>query len=89
VQDDPNNLPLKTTKIIPFDYFDGHTSGGFWKIILDSKNKTENLPRKNVVINDCKLIAQIHNRKIEGYITKDRHPSTVLSPQFLQGIHCL
>ena len=29
VKDDPNNLPLKTVKIIPFDFFDGRTAGEF------------------------------------------------------------
>jgi len=71
VKDDPVNLPLKMMKIIPFDYFDGKTAGEFHSILLEQKNITQDIDR-NVVKDDCKLIAQLYNRKIEGYITKDR-----------------
>jgi predicted nucleic acid-binding protein len=71
VKDDPVNLPLKMMKIIPFDFFDGKTAGEFHWILLEQKNKTQDIDR-NVVKDDCKLIAQLYNRKIEGYITKDR-----------------
>lgn len=71
VRDDPANLPLKMMKIIPFDFFDGKTAGEFHSILIEQKSKIENLDR-NVVKDDCKLIAQLFNRKIEGYITKDR-----------------
>lgn len=70
VKDDPNNLPLKMVKIIPFDFFDGKTAGEFHSILLEQKNKTKDIDR-NIVKDDCKLIAQLFNRKIEGYITKD------------------
>ena len=70
VKDDPNNLPLKMMKIIPFDFFDGKTAGEFHSILLEQKSKVQNIDR-NVVKDDCKLIAQLFNRKIEGYITKD------------------
>jgi hypothetical protein len=71
VKDDPVNLPLKMMKIIPFDFFDGKTAGEFHSILLEQKNKTQDIDR-NIVKDDCKLIAQLYNRKIEGYITKDR-----------------
>ena len=71
IKDDPVNLPLKMMKIIPFDYFDGKTAGEFHSILLEQKNKIRDIDR-NVVKDDCKLIAQLYNRKIEGYITKDR-----------------
>lgn len=71
VKDDPVNLPLKMMKIIPFDFFDGKTAGEFHSILLEQKSKTQDIDR-NVVKDDCKLIAQLYNRKIEGYITKDR-----------------
>ncbi|HAX94366.1 MAG TPA: hypothetical protein DCY25_10560 [Bacteroidales bacterium] len=80
VKDDPVNLPLKMMKIIPFDFFDGKTAGEFYSILLEQKNKTQAVDR-NIVKDDCKLIAQLYNRKIEGYITKDRKSfSQIIKP---------
>ena len=67
-------------KIIPFDFFDGKTAGEFHSILLDQKSKIQDIDR-TVVKDDCKLIAQIYNRKIEGYITKDRKSfSQIIKP---------
>lgn len=71
VKDDIANLPLQTMKIIPFDFFDGKISGEFYSILTNNKANIQGIERL-VVKDDCKLIAQIYNRKIEGYITKDR-----------------
>jgi predicted nucleic acid-binding protein len=71
VKDDPNNLPLKTMKIIPFDFFDGKLAEEFHSILLEQKDQTKDLDR-DAIKDDCKLISQICNRQIEGYITKDR-----------------
>lgn len=71
VKDDPTNLPIRTMKIIPFDFLDGKTSGEFHSLLLESKEQINGIDRQ-VVKDDCKLIAQIYNRKIEAYITKDR-----------------
>jgi predicted nucleic acid-binding protein len=71
VKDDANNLPLEFAKIIPFDFFDGKTAGEFHSILINHKDQVANIER-NVIKDDCKLIAQIFNRKIQGYITKDK-----------------
>lgn len=71
VKDDAANLPLKTMRIIPFDFFDGRTSGEFHSILLERKEELKDIER-NVIKDDCKLIAQLFNRKIDAYITKDR-----------------
>lgn len=71
VKDDITNLPLQTMKIIPFDYLDGKIAGEFYSILTNNKTTIEGIERL-VVKDDCKLIAQIYNRKIEAYITKDR-----------------
>ena len=84
VKDDPQNLPLEFVKIVPFDYFDGKTAGEFHSILLDHKEQVANIER-NVIKDDCKLIAQLFNRKIQGYITKDRKSFTqIIAP--LQAI---
>ncbi|MGB3947895.1 MAG: hypothetical protein WBM13_07915 [Bacteroidia bacterium] len=71
VRDDVNNLPLEFVKIIPFDFFDGKTAGEFHSILINHKEQVANIER-NVIKDDCKLISQIFNRRINGYITKDR-----------------
>ncbi len=80
VKDDINNLPLRTMKIIPFDFFDGKIAGEFHAILLNKKIQLESMERL-VVKDDCKLIAQVVNRKIEAYITKDRKSFTqIINP---------
>lgn len=75
VKDDPANLPLEFVKIIPFDFFDGKTAGEFHSILLKDKDLIKDIGR-DVVKDDCKLIAQLSNRNIQGYITKDRKSFT-------------
>lgn len=80
VKDNPANLPLEFVKIIPFDYFDGKTAGKFHAQLLEQKEQVAQLDR-NVIKDDCKLMAQLFNRKIEGYITKDRKSfNQIISP---------
>lgn len=71
VKDDANNLPLDFVKIAPFDFFDGKTAGEFHSILINNKEQITNMER-NVIKDDCKLVAQIFNRKIGAYITKDK-----------------
>jgi len=71
VKDDVNNLPLEFVKIVPFDFFDGKTAGEFHSILINNKEQVANIER-NVIKDDCKLLAQIFNRKIGAYITKDK-----------------
>lgn len=80
VKDDPSNLPLDFVKIMPFDYFDGKTAGEFHSILLNHKDQIANIER-NVIKDDCKLMAQLFNRGIQGYITKDRKSfSQIIAP---------
>jgi predicted nucleic acid-binding protein len=80
VKDDIRNLPLKTMKIIPFDFFDGRTAGEFHSILLNRKQEIIDIER-NVIKDDCKLIAQLYNRKIDAYITKDKKSfGQIISP---------
>jgi predicted nucleic acid-binding protein len=80
VKDDPANLPIEFVKVIPFDFFDGKTAGEFHSILLNNKEQVANIER-NVIKDDCKLMAQLFNRNIQGYITKDRKSfSQIIAP---------
>jgi len=68
VKDKIENLPLEHFKIIVFDFEDAKKSGQFFNSL---KAKSFSTIKRNVVINDCKLIAQIVNRNIDGYVTND------------------
>lgn len=72
VGDNPDNLlSLNTFRLLEFDYQDAKISGDFTNELLLLKPLRDIEVRK-VVINDVKLFAQIKNRKIDAYITKDR-----------------
>jgi predicted nucleic acid-binding protein len=58
-------------RIIPFDFFDGRTAGECHSILLEQRELIKGMDR-DAIKDDCKLIAQIFNRSIEGYITKDQ-----------------
>jgi predicted nucleic acid-binding protein len=84
VKDSANNLPLEFVKIIPFDFFDGKTAGEFHSVLINNKGQVATIER-NVIKDDCKLIAQIFNRKIEGYITKDKKSFIQIIQPILQN----
>lgn len=72
VGDDPDNLlSLNTFRLLEFDYLDAKTAGGFF-YELKGNNDVRHSVQRNVIINDIKLFAQIHNRGIDAYITKDQ-----------------
>lgn len=80
VKDDVNNLPLRTMKIIPFDFFDGKIAGEFHGILLTNKTQIQGIERQ-AIKDDCKLIAQLYNRNIDAYITKDKKSfSQIINP---------
>ncbi len=71
---------MEFVKIIPFDFFDGKTAGEFHSILINHKEQVANIER-NVIKDDCKLMAQLFNRNIQGYITKDRKSfSQIIAP---------
>lgn len=72
VGDNPDNLlSLNVFRLLEFDYADAKIAGNFFTELkgIEDLRKTE---QRKVIINDIKLFAQIHNRKIDAYITKDR-----------------
>ena len=72
VIDDPDNLlSLNVFRLLEFDYADAKNAGKFFAALKDDEDLRKSEDRK-VIINDIKLFAQIHNRKIDAYITKDR-----------------
>jgi predicted nucleic acid-binding protein len=76
VGDDPKNLlSLNAFRLLEFDFKDARFSGDFLAL-LKGLGKFGDFGERKVVINDIKLFAQIHNRKIDAYITKDRKSFT-------------
>lgn len=76
VIDDPDNLlSLNVFRLLEFDYADAKNAGKFFATLKDDEDLRKSEDRK-VIINDIKLFAQIHNRKIDAYITKDRKSLT-------------
>lgn len=72
VGDNPDNLlSLNVFKLLEFDYADAKTAGSFFAELKGNEDLRKSEQRK-VIINDVKLFAQIHNRQIDAYITKDR-----------------
>lgn len=72
VGDNPDNLlSLNVFRLLELDYEDAKVAGNFFAELKDNKDLRESEQRK-VIVNDIKLFAQIHNRKIGAYITKDR-----------------
>jgi len=76
VGDNPDNLlSLNVFKLLEFDYLDAKLSGEFYAELKDN-TELRNTEIRKVIINDIKLFAQIKNRKIDAYITKDRKSLT-------------
>lgn len=64
-------LSLKAFRLLEFDYADAKIAGNFFAVLKGNEELRKSEQRK-VIINDIKLFAQIHNRSIDAYITKDR-----------------
>ena len=58
-------------RLLEFDYADAKVAGQFFARLKGNADLRK-LEDRTVIINDIKLFAQIHNRKIDAYITKDR-----------------
>lgn len=72
VGDNPDNLlSLNSFRLLEFDYSDAKFAGKFLSTLREL-GKFGDFGDRKVVINDIKLFAQIHNRGINAYITKDR-----------------
>lgn len=72
VADNPDNLlALNSFQLLEFDYGDAKIAGEFFAYLKED-TELRNTEERKVVINDLKLFAQIHNRRIDAFITKDR-----------------
>ena len=91
VKDDPNHLPLSKMRIVPFDFDDAKTAGEYHNIIKQDKIDVTGLGiNRQSIKDDCKILSQITNRQIEGYITKDKKSfSTIFDPILKHSGHQL
>lgn len=72
VGDDPDNLlALNAFRLLEFDYMDAKLSGEFYASLKDNP-RLRDIEARSVIINDLKLFAQIKNRAIDAFISKDR-----------------
>lgn len=72
VADDPDNLlALNTFQLLEFDYTDAKVAGEFFALLKNDR-ELRKVEQRRVIVNDVKLFAQIHNREIDAFITKDR-----------------
>lgn len=72
VADNPDNLlALNSFQLLEFDYGDAKIAGEFFAYLKED-TELRNTEDRKVIINDLKLFAQIHNRRIDAFITKDR-----------------
>lgn len=87
VADDPDNLlALNAFQLLEFDYGDAKIAGEFFAYLKEDKD-LRNTEERKVIINDLKLFAQIHNRAIDAFITKDRKAlSKMIEPLKNKGL---
>jgi predicted nucleic acid-binding protein len=80
VGDNPDNLlSLNVFRLLEFDYADAKLAGNFFAVLKSNEEIRESEQRK-VIINDIKLFAQIQNRQIDAFITKDRKLLKMVDP---------
>lgn len=72
VADNPDNLlALNAFQILEFDYGDAKIAGEYFAH-LKGNEQLRKVDERKVIVNDLKLLAQIKNRDIDAFITKDR-----------------
>ena len=87
VADNPDNLlALNAFQLLEFDYGDAKIAGQFFAHLKED-TELRNIEERKVIINDLKLFAQIHNREIDAFISKDRKAlSKMIKPLKNQGL---
>lgn len=69
-------------RIAPFDFDDAKKAEEYHNIITKDKSEKPdiNINRQSIK-DDCKILSQITNRQIEGYITKDKKSfNSIINP---------
>lgn len=89
VADNPDNLlALNSFQLLEFDYGDAKISGDYFAFLKGDDSLRE-IEERKVIINDLKLFAQIKNRGIDAFITKDRKalPKMIEPLRQNKGLH--
>ena len=89
VADNPDNLlALNSFQLLEFDYGDAKISGDYFAFLKDD-DSLRGIEERKVIINDLKLFAQIKNREIDAFITKDRKalPKMIEPLRQNKGLH--
>ena len=84
------DFPLQEVRQIVFDVRDGIKAGQIWDFVHREKLGKNSGNSRDAVKDDCKLFAQICNRKIDAFISKDRkaYNTYVLPIQNSQVLDC-
>lgn len=72
VRNDPADFPLSQVRTLTFDMKDGAKAGEIWDYIHYQRLGRDIEKSRDTIKDDCKLFAQICNRGIDAFISKDR-----------------
>jgi predicted nucleic acid-binding protein len=81
VKGDITDLPLKTLKILPFNYNHAQKAGEFARIIYENRTKqTLDIHPRILIPNDSKLFAQADSEDtIDAFVTSDERSQSVIN----------
>jgi hypothetical protein len=72
VANDARDFPLAQVKTLNFDMRDAVKAGKIWEFVHYQRLAKEADRKRDTIKDDCKLFAQICNRQIDAFISKDK-----------------
>jgi predicted nucleic acid-binding protein len=72
VVNSPQDFPLKQVRTLTFDMRDATKAGEIWNFVHYQKLAKDTTKTRDAIKDDCKLFAQICNREIDAFVSKDK-----------------